>query len=167
VRVRSVTGWAVVAAVLCGAGRIATAADLHNWFDDPFFRISSAFPDCPEPAGPRITEAERPAQSHRRAEKGTTCWLAKECDRPNAYAYDADIAAFIRAAVRKRPMFPGSSLWVTVQGRVVYVEGCVARASQAAQIEAFMRAVPHVQQTLAIVTSTRGATPPYRALAAR
>jgi hypothetical protein len=141
--------------------------ELRNWFDDPFFPISHAVPDCPEPAGPRITEAERPAQSHRRAEKGTTCWLAKECDRPNAYAYDADIAAGIRAAVRERSPFSGTSLWVTVQGRVVYIEGCVARETQAAEIEAFMRAVPHVQQAIAIVTATELAPPPYRSFAPR
>jgi hypothetical protein len=138
------------------------AGEMRNWFDDPFFQISGAIPNCPEPAGPRVTEAERQVQSHRRAEKGTTCWLAKECERPNAYAYDQDIAASILAAVRKRSPFASTSLWVTVQGRVVYVEGCVAQDAQVSEIEAFIRESPHVQQAIAIVTTDPTAKPPYR-----
>src|SRR5690554_6479593 len=60
-------------AAVPGASGPQGAPELRNWFDDPFFQISSAIPDCPEPAGPFITEAERRAESHRRAEKGTTC----------------------------------------------------------------------------------------------
>lgn len=153
---------AVLAGLLPLLGPGALAQSLHNWFEDPFFQITSAVPGCPEPAGPRVTEAERQVQSHRRAEKGTTCWLAKECDRPNAYAYDRDIADGIRSAVRRHAAFPDTSLWVTVQGRIVYIEGCVARESQAAEIEAFVRAVAHVQQSIAIVTTLPATPPPYR-----
>ena len=135
---------------------------LRNWFDDPFFQITAAVPDCPLPAGPFTDEADRRIQSHRRAEKGTTCWLAKECDRPNAYAYDADIASALSAAVRERHPFADTSLWVTVQGRIVYIEGCVARPEQEAEIEAFVRDLPHVQRALAIVRSGASARVPYR-----
>ena len=147
----------------------AAAQDMRNWFDDPFFPITSAVAGCPEPAGPRVSPAERGEQSHRRAEKGTTCWLANEadCQRHNAYAYDKDIASAIQQAVRSRNPFPRSSLWVTVQGRVVYVEGCVAGATDSAQIESFMRAVPHVQQAVAIIASGASARPPYRVFGAR
>ena len=31
------------------------ADDLQNWFNDPFFRISSGVPDCPLPAGPFVS----------------------------------------------------------------------------------------------------------------
>src|SRR5689334_25386475 len=92
--------------VLVGGARIAGAADeLRNWFHDPFFAITSAIRDCPLPAGPYITDAERRVQAHHRAERGTTCWLAKACDRPNAYAYDRDIADAIAAAMRERKPF--------------------------------------------------------------
>ncbi len=135
---------------------------LQNWFNDPFFQITSDLPDCPVPAGPFVSESDRRVQAHRRAEKGTTCWLARECDRPNAYAYDEDIATALKAALRERDPFAATSLWVTVQGRVVYVEGCVSRASQEAELEAFVRSLPHVQQALAIVRSDPSARPPYR-----
>jgi hypothetical protein len=153
----------LVSAAVFGPAHADTDTDeLQNWFNDPFFQISSGMRDCPVPAGPFVSESDRRVQAHRRAEKGTTCWLARECDRPNAYAYDADIAAELKAALRERNPFEATSLWVTVQGRVVYVEGCVTRASQEAEIEAFVRSLPHVQQALAIVRSDPSTRPPYR-----
>jgi hypothetical protein len=133
----------------------------QNWFDDPFFQISSALPDCPTPLGPFITEAERRAQAHHRAEKGTTCWLAGQCDRPNFYAYDAEIAAALRAALAQRGPLPGSTLWVTVQGRVVYIEGCAADGAGVAELEALAKNLPHVQQTIAAVRTAASQQPPY------
>ena len=140
-----------------------TGDELQNWFNDPFFQISSALPDCPLPAGPFVDEHNRRAQTHRRAEKGTTCWLARECDRPNAYAYDRDIASAFHGALRERnPFADTTTLWVTVQGRVVYIEGCVARESMAAELEAFARALPYVQQAIAIVGAPASPRSPYR-----
>jgi hypothetical protein len=136
--------------------------ELRNWFNDPFFQISARLPDCPLPAGPFVTESERRVQAHHRAEKGTTCWLAKECDRPNAYAYDQDIAASFQAAVREKNPFPETTLWVTVQGRVLYIEGCAAEESAIAAIESFARALPYVQQAIAIVRTDPSARPPYK-----
>ena len=153
---------ALYAGLLGPAGADPAAEDLQNWFNDPFFQITSHVRDCPVPAGPFVSESDRRVQAHRRAEKGTTCWLARECDRPNAYAYDEDIAAAFKAALRNDNRFAATSLWVTVQGRVVYIEGCVTRASQEAELEAFARSLPHVQQALAIVRSDASARPPYR-----
>lgn len=136
--------------------------ELRNWFDDPFFQITAAAPDCPLPAGPFIDEKEKRVQAHHRAERGTTCWLTQECDRPNSYLYDADIAGALKAALRERNPFANTSLWVTVQGRVVFVEGCVERAAQEAEIEAFVRSVPYVQQAVAIVRTEPSGRVPYR-----
>lgn len=136
--------------------------ELRNWFNDPFFQISNGMQGCPTPAGPFVTERERHAQAHRRAEKGTSCWLARDCDRPNAYAYDPDIAAAMQSVVERDKPFPGTSLWTTVQGRVVYIEGCVASPSQVAEIEAFARAQPYVEQVHVSVRTSRTARAPYR-----
>nr|WP_316642619.1 BON domain-containing protein [uncultured Roseateles sp.] len=136
--------------------------ELRNWFNDPFFQISAGIADCPVPAGPFVTEAERRVQAHRRAEKGTTCWLAGECERPNAYVYDADIAAALQAGLRDQPRFADTTLWVTVQGRVVYVEGCVTEASAASELEAFARALPHVQQASVMVRVDAAGPVPYK-----
>src|SRR4051812_8552860 len=91
------------------------ATELSNRFGDPFFRIASALPQCPRPLGPFITGQEQRVQSHHRAEKGTTCWLAGQCANPNAYAYDAGIAAALRSKFALHPAMKEASLWITVQ----------------------------------------------------
>ena len=151
-----------LAAALWTGGPALADDELRNWFDDPFFQITAAVPDCPLPAGPFIDESEKRVQAHHRAERGTTCWLAKECDRQNSYLYDADIASALQAALRERKPFANTSLWVTVQGRVVYIEGCIAQEAQVTEIEAFARAVPYVQQAMAIVRSGPSGRVPYR-----
>jgi hypothetical protein len=151
--------------LVLGAVLAATAGsgeELRNWFDDPFFQISSSVPDCPVPAGPFVSESDKRVQAHRRAEKGTTCWLAGECDRPNAYAYDRDIAEAFRKAVAGPDRLPGTTLWVTVQGRVLYIEGCALQNSSLAAVEALARSLPHVQQAIAIVRTDPTSPPPYK-----
>jgi hypothetical protein len=148
---------------LAAAAAPAQDADgLRNWYNDPFFQISSALPDCPLPAGPFVDERERQAQAHHRAEKGTSCWLAGACQRQSAYAYDEDIAAAIRDAVRERDPFPASTLWVTVQGRVVYIEGCAAPGTDVRTLESFVRSLPHVEQAIAAIRTDPAEAPPYR-----
>lgn len=66
--------------------------DLRNRGHDPFFQISSAIPGCPEPAGPRVGEAEWKRESHHRIEHGNHCWVEGRCRLPNAFAYDEEIA---------------------------------------------------------------------------
>ena len=65
----------------------AHADDLQNRGNDPFFQISSAIANCPEPAGPRVTEAEWKRDAHHRIEHGNHCWLEGRCRLPNAFAY--------------------------------------------------------------------------------
>jgi len=155
----------IAAALVLGIGIAAaarSAEELRNWFDDPFFQISSSLPDCPVPAGPFVSESDKRVQAHRRAEKGTTCWLAGECERPNAYAYDRDIAESFRKAAGGAERWPGTTLWVTVQGRVLYIEGCALQNSSVAAVEALARSLPHVQQAIAIVRTDPASPPPYK-----
>lgn len=142
---------------------------LRNWFNDPFFALRQDQADCPEPAGPRVTETERRAQAHRRAEKGTTCWLAGEpdCAQSSAYRYDAGIADAVQADAALGPALVGSSVWITVQGRVVYAEGCVRDAAQAEALEHRLRAQPHVQQVIPLLRLQASQRPPYRVVPGR
>ncbi|MET0333034.1 MAG: BON domain-containing protein [Rhizobacter sp.] len=151
-----------LSAALCTAHAQA-AEPLKNWFDDPFFQVSQAIDHCPTPLGPLMTEADRRVQAHSRAERGTTCWLAKQCDRPNDFAYSADIADGLRtmvAANAKR--FERTSLWFTVQGRVVFIEGCVADRNAGPKLEALAMNVPHVKQAIARVRHGRSGRVPYK-----
>ena len=143
----------------------AATEALKNWFDDPFVQLTGDDRACPRPAGPFVTEKERLAQSHRRAEKGTTAWLAGEADRPKAYTYDQDIAAALQQAFSSGRRFAGSALWATVQGRVVYVEGCLqGDATTEQQLDAVVRAAPFVQQTILIVRTRPDQPVPYRVM---
>lgn len=152
---------------LAGCARLTALQkpnDLQNWFADPFFQFTHVVADCPVPLGPFITAVQRSAQAHRRVEKGTSCWLAGTCDKPNAYAYDAEIATVLKALLSQNQLYThspmvNSSLWATVQGRIVTIEGCVAgdvatgfdHALIQTQIETMVSAVPHVLQAVALI----------------
>ena len=154
-------------------------SDLKNWFNDPFFQFTAAVSDCPVPLGPFIRADERAAQAHRRAEKSTSCLQAGTCDKPNAYAYDADIAAQLKAALEVKQLYThsplvNSSLWATVQGRIVTIEGCMAGDAYTSfdhdmittQIENVAKAIPNVLQAVVRVRTSgqtrAGAPVPYR-----
>nr|WP_144109516.1 hypothetical protein [Paraburkholderia sp. BCC1886] len=97
---------------------------------DPFLPISKAIADCPAPLGPLETEQEWLDDSHYRIERGNSCWIEGRCRLSNAYLYDAEIAdavprrlASINLATHWREQ---TTLWLTLQRRFIYVEGCVA-----------------------------------------
>ena len=113
------------------------------------------------PAGPFVTESERLTNAHHRAEQGTSCWLAGKCDRPTSYYYDKDIAKAFKEALSKDYSFKDSTLWVTVQGRVVFIEGCVREKSMSAKLEHFAFRLPYVDIAVAHVRSNPTDEPPY------
>jgi len=157
----------LLGALSLAAAALAQSPPLRsNAFGDPFFQVSARVAHCPVPAGPFVTEAERREQAHGRAERGTTCWLVGRCERPNSYAYDKDIAHAVQAVFQAKNPAPRSSLWVTVQRRVVYIEGCVSDARAASKIEALVMTVPDVERAIAIVTTQPRARPPYKLLSA-
>jgi hypothetical protein len=145
------------------AGTAGAQPELRlNRYGDPYFALSAQVAGCPEPLGPRITEAEQRAQAHHRAERGTSCWLAGQCARPNAFLYDRDIAAALAERAAGHALFEHSALWATVQGRAVFIEGCVRDIAIAPQLEAFARAIPYVQQAAALVYADLAGPPAYK-----
>ncbi|WP_322012427.1 BON domain-containing protein [Paraburkholderia sp. J12] len=143
----------------------ATAAPRKNWYNDPFFALSDAVSACPLPLGPLMTQAEAEDDAHYRVERGTTCWLAHKCTKPNSYLYDADIAAAIRQQLQGESMLAGTSVWITVQRRFVYAEGCVGAAFDRDALERRLAAIPDVEQVFVRVTSDPHGTLPYKTLA--
>ncbi|HBG19335.1 MAG TPA: transporter [Desulfobulbaceae bacterium] len=140
----------------------ADKAVRQNWFNDPFFQISKAVADCPTPVGPFATEKERLANAHHRAERGTTCWLVGKCDRPNSYNYDQDIAEAFKAKLQEsNPFADSTTLWVTVQGRVVYIEGCTAEQGVVRELEKYAMTLPYVEIAVAHVRTDPAGPPPY------
>ena len=133
-----------------------------NWYNDPFFQISNSVAHCPTPVGPFATEKERLANAHHRAERGTTCWLVGKCDRPNSYNYDQDIAKAFKAKLQEgNPFADSTTLWVTVQGRVVYIEGCAAGKAVVRELEKYAMTLPYVEIAVAHVRTDPAGPPPY------
>jgi len=139
----------------------ANGAPKQNWFDDPFFQVSTGLAACATPEGPFYTTEERRIQTHSRLERGTSCWLAGKCTDSNAYRYDKPLAPKVRAALLAVRGMRSGSVWVMVQRRWVYLQGCVPNAALAKKLERAARAVPDVETVVPdLMIGTRG-KPPY------
>ncbi|WP_211443203.1 BON domain-containing protein [Collimonas humicola] len=148
--------------MLSAAMPSARGETLKNWFNDPFIQVRNAVPDCPPPLGPLVSEQEARRESHWRTERGTSCWLAGQCSKPNSYLYDAPIAQAVQAHFAADPAFARSSLWLTFQRRFVWVEGCSADpAITAAALEAFVRAAPDVERVIVNLRAPGAGKTPY------
>ncbi|CAB3761015.1 BON domain-containing protein [Paraburkholderia solisilvae] len=142
------------------------AVERKNWFSDPFFELSHAIADCPVPLGPLMTRAQMEDDAHYRVERGTTCWLAHQCTKPNSYMYDQPIADAIHARFSDPHPFDGTSLWITVQRRFVYVEGCAPASFDGQAMRRQLEAIPDVEQVFIRIGSGAHAPAPYKTLAA-
>lgn len=150
---------ALLAALACAP---AAAQERRNWFGDPFAQATSGLPGCPVPEGPLTTEDEMRREGHARIERGTTCWLQKKCEEPNAYKRDPQINAAVVAAIAGDARFAGTSLWVTTQRKFVFLQGCVRTRAQIGQLVELVRRVPRVEYVGdELLVGTRG-KPPYR-----
>ncbi|WP_109476600.1 BON domain-containing protein [Paraburkholderia sp. C35] len=137
----------------------------RNWYNDPFFTLSHAIADCPVPLGPMMTHAQMEDDAHYRVERGTTCWLAHKCTKPNSYMYDADIAGAIHARYPNPQPFDGTSLWITVQRRFVYVEGCAPASFDRQALQQQLEAIPDVEQVFVRINASTHGPMPYKTLA--
>jgi len=135
----------------------AARPEKKNWFDDPFFKLASGAPGCPVPEGPLYTEEERRSQMHSRLERGTSCWLAGKCADSNAYRYDKPLAPRVEAALKQVPGAARGSVWVMIQRRWVYLQGCVPSRELALKLEQAAHAVPDVETVVDdLMVGTRG-----------
>jgi hypothetical protein len=134
---------------------------LGNWFNDPFIQVRSAIADCPTPLGPLSRRSTIASEEHSRVERGTSCWLAGQCEKPNAYFYDAAIAQDLAARLQEMGLFAQTSLWITVKRRFVWIEGCAADPASASTLEDWARLTPQVQLVFVNVRVDPKAKPPY------
>jgi hypothetical protein len=159
---------AATAASDLSASSAQAATERKNWYNDPFFPLSQDVHDCPLPLGPLMTRAEAEDDAHYRVERGTTCWLAHKCTKPNSYLYDAPIADAIRAYFKGAAAhsLAGTSVWITVQRRFVYAEGCAPASFDRQALQRELEAIPDVEQVFMRVTDTPHGPLPYKTLAA-
>ncbi len=121
-----------LAAVLAAAPHMTRADEKReNHGNDPFLHVSSAIADCAVPHGPLETDQEWLDEAHYRIERGNSCWIAGRCRLSNSYAYDKEIAESVtrrlnslNASLQWREK---TSLWLTLQRRFIYLDGCVSR----------------------------------------
>ncbi|HDR8973828.1 BON domain-containing protein [Burkholderia vietnamiensis] len=133
----------------------------RNWYNDPFIALSQDYAECPLPLGPWMTHAEMEDDAHYRVERGTTCWLAHRCTKPNSYMYDEPIAAAAKAFSGSERL-RGTSLWITVQRRFIYVEGCAEAAFDRQALARELGALPDVEQVFVRITDDPHRALPYR-----
>ena len=156
---------AVRTAVAIGLGCLVPA--LHaadertNAFDDPFLSVTRALAHCPVPEGPLYTAAQARAQSHGRADRGTTCHYWGRCRLPNAYLYDKEIIPRVATFIQRDDRFRDTSVWILGQRRWVYLQGCVATQEQSDQLEKEVRLIDDVEAVInELIVGTTG-TPRY------
>ena len=148
-------------AAVAFSGAIGTFAQTAtNHFDDPFLRATSALPGCPVPAGPLYTPEQVRDEAHSRAQHGTSCYHSGRCRLPNAYLYDKEIAPRAVQYLQRDERLADSSVWIVVQRRIVFLQGCVKSREQAETME---RSVGLIDDVMGVVNqlSAPGEAPKY------
>ena len=130
------------------AGGACMPQERANFFNDPFEQATSGIASCPVPQGPLITRQEMLAQTHGRAERGTSCYQSGRCRLPNAYLYDPDIVARSRKAILVDGRYGDTSVWLMGQRRWVWLQGCVRSAAQSQALEQLIRALDDVENVM-------------------
>ncbi|CAM2152094.1 BON domain-containing protein [Pararobbsia alpina] len=139
-----------------------------NHGDDPFLSVSKGIASCPVPLGPMQTDKEWLANSHNRIEHGNNCWSEGRCRLMNAYYYDKDIADTVQRRLRYVDTLDlhwkeRTTLWLMIQSRVIYVQGCVAPDFDKKKFLAVLRQTADVDEVVDN-TTTHPDSPdvPYR-----
>ena len=157
-------GLAVASA--CGVARADEPRSNHG--DDPFFPISAAIANCPVPLGPLETDQEWVDNAHNRIEHGNNCWAEGRCRLINAYYYDKDIAEAVQRRLRYINTLDlqwptRTSLWLMIQSRVIYVQGCVSADFDKAKFLGVLAQTADVERVIDNTTThPEGGAPPYR-----
>ena len=153
---------AAIVGALALPGRAADRDEPRtNAFDDPFVQATHALAACPVAEGPLVTAAEARAQTHGRAERGTTCHYWGRCRLPNAYLYDKEIVPRVVRFITLDDRFASSTIWVLGQRRWVYLKGCVASAEQASELEREVRLIDDVEAVINELMVGTAGKPPY------
>lgn len=126
----------------------AQADEKANYFNDPFLQITDGIPSCPKQEEPKITAAQMQAETHWRAERGTSCFQSGRCRLPNAYLYDKEIIPRVKKAILADGRFADTSIWVEGQRRWVWLKGCVSSQEQAVQLEQLVRNIDDVEAVI-------------------
>lgn len=126
----------------------AQAQEKANFFNDPFLQATSGIANCPTPPDLLMTQAERLKETHYRAERGTSCYLAGRCRLPNAYLYDKEIIPRVKKAIEADGRFAETSVWTLGSRRWVWLQGCVRSKAEAQALQQLVRAIDDVEAVI-------------------
>ncbi|WP_342618086.1 BON domain-containing protein [Rhodoferax sp. GW822-FHT02A01] len=141
---RSACGWLLAGLLGCAAA-LAQDEERANFLEIPFLQVTDGIKTCPRQQEPRMTRAQAVAQSHSRAERGTSCFQAGRCRLPNAYLYDKEIIPRVKQAILVDGRFTHTSIWVEGQRRWVWLKGCATSRAEAQAVEDLVRSIDDVE----------------------
>lgn len=101
-------------------------------------------------------------EAHARTERGTRCYLEGKCEKANAYQYDQAIATALRRRLSQTRALQGTTVWVTVERRWVFLQGCVSSSAKRRALESVAGNVPDVERVFVELGSKE--KPPYATL---
>ena len=124
----------------------AQSADAENPYNDPPpQQATRGIAPCPAPRQRTLTPEQARREAHQRVERGTSCWLAGQCEPGGDYKHDAQINARVAEAISGDARFANTSLWVETLRQFVTIKGCIADARQARELEAMVKAIDGVK----------------------
>lgn len=124
----------------------AAGAEANNPYNDPPpMQATHDILQCPVPRPQTLTPEEARREAHQRVERGTSCWLAGQCEAGGDYKHDGDINARVAAAIERDRRFANTSLWVETLRKFVTIKGCLADAKQGSELEAMVKAIAGVK----------------------
>jgi len=138
---------AVATVATTGMARAAEpAAAADNPYNDPEpIHATAGIADCAPPRRRVLTPDQARHEAHQRVERGTSCWLAGQCEPGGDYKYDGETNARVAAAIAQDARFADTSLWVETLRGFVTIEGCLAEAAQGPALEALVKRVERVK----------------------
>ena len=143
--------WPLTLAALLAASAATATVDEDergNFLNDPFLQVTDGIASCPRQQGPMITRAQMRAETHGRAERGTSCYRSGRCRLPNAYLYDQEIIPRVHTAILADGRFADTSIWVEGQRRWVFLKGCVRCPEQVQAVEQVVRDIDDVEAVI-------------------
>ena len=140
------TSLLVAIAIAIALVAVARSAELDNPYDDPQpLQATRGIARCPVPKPRSLTPEQARREAHQRIERGTSCWLAGQCEPGGDYKHDAETNAHVAAAIANDPRFANTSLWVETLRKFVTIKGCLADAQQGRELEAMVKAIAGVK----------------------
>ncbi len=145
VRTSSALRASLFIAIAFHAGITPSAEPDNPYNDPPPVQATRAIARCPAPRIRTLTPDEARREAHQRIERGTSCWLAGQCEAGGDYKHDAETNARVAAAISNDLRFANSSLWVETLRKFVTIKGCLADAKQGRELEAMVKAIDGVK----------------------